>query len=566
MTLRPLLLAAALLAAPLAAPVTAQGLSGPYLAARIAGYSNDYAAAAAYYDRLIAAGEPSPAILENAVVIYAALGDVDRAARAANLLVEGGGQSQFADGARLVAFLQEADYAAALALIDDRGVAGALLDGLLRGWIAAASGDMSRALDLFDTLAENEGFANIAHLHKAFALAMAGDYEGADDILSGRAHGPLGATTRGIEAHAQVLMQLDRPDDARELLDQANEATNSPVLQALSTRLEAGEEIAYDFLTVPPQGMAEAYFTLAAIFAGETSPTFTLLSARAATALRPDHLDALVLTAELLDEQGQHDLANGVLNRVPRDHPSFFGAEITRAEVLLASGKEDAAVEVLSALTKSNADRLPVWSAYGDTLRRLERFEESAAAYDRAIALLEGESERDWYLYYVRGIALERQGEENWSRAEADFRRALELNPDQPLVLNYLGYGLVERRESLDEALGMIERAVAARPGDGYITDSLGWVLYRLGRYEEAVEPMERAAGLEPLDPIVNDHLGDVLWAVGREREARFQWRRALSFDPEETEAIRIRRKLEVGLDAVLVEEGAPSLLEAAQD
>ncbi|UWQ17878.1 tetratricopeptide repeat protein [Jannaschia sp. M317] len=564
MLFRSLLVASTLLIAPLGAAVQAQGLSGPYLAARIAGYSNDYDNAATYYDALIARGAANPRILENAVVIYSAVGDFDRAARAAGLLRASNTPSQFADGAELVNFLREGDYDAALALIDERGVAGALLDGLLRGWIAVGQGRTEDALAALDALATTEGFAPIAHLHRAYVLAWSGDFAGADEILSGRAFGPIGVSSRGVEAHAQILLQLDRSDDALEMLAQANDATNSPALQDLAARVEAGQDIGWNFITQAPDGMAEAYFTLAAIFAGETSPTFTLLSARAANALRPSHMEALVLTAELLEEQGQYDLANEVLNRVPRNHPAFFGAEITRAEVLLASGKEDAAVEVLSALTKSNPERREVWAAYGDTLRRLDRFAESTSAYGQAISMIEEESRRDWYLHYVRGITQERQ--DLWDAAEADFRKALELNPDQPQVLNYLGYGLVEKRVKLAEALDMIERAVAARPDDGYITDSLGWVYYRLGRYEEAVAPMERAAQLEPLDPIINDHLGDVLWTVGRKREAEFQWHRALSLDPEEDEAVRIRRKLEVGLDVVLEEEGGAGPLKAAQD
>ena len=147
-----------------------------------------------------------------------------------------------------------------------------------------------------------------------------------------------------------------------------------------------------------------------------------------------------------------------------------------------------------------------------------------------------------------------------WPKADRDFREALRLNPDQPLVLNYLGYSLVEKKIQLDEALIMIEKAVELRPESGFIVDSLGWVLFRMGRYDEAVPHLERAAQLEPIDPIINDHLGDGYWSVGRKREAHFQWRRALSFDPEEAEADRIRRKLEVGLDQVLQEEGAEPL------
>ncbi len=270
-----------------------------------------------------------------------------------------------------------------------------------------------------------------------------------------------------------------------------------------------------------------------------------------------------MLTADLLESQGQHDLAAAALTAVPQSDPAFFGAEIARARVLLESGREDAAVEVLLALTRSESSRKEVWAAYADALRRLDRHAAAVEAYDRAIALDGGADSENWFWIYARGISQEQTGD--WAGAEADFRRALELTPEQPNVLNYLGYGLVEQRAKLDEALDMIERAVAARPDDGYITDSLGWALYRLGRYEDAVAPMEKAVELLPLDPLVNDHLGDVLWTVGRKREAEFQWKRALSLDPEE-QVERIERKLEVGLDAVLEAEGGAGPIEAVDN
>jgi tetratricopeptide (TPR) repeat protein len=193
--------------------------------------------------------------------------------------------------------------------------------------------------------------------------------------------------------------------------------------------------------------------------------------------------------------------------------------------------------------------------ALADAYRRDERFEEARAAYDAAVARLPASDAGHWVLYFSRGICAERLGD--FTAAEADMREALRLNPDEPRVLNYLGYSFVDRGENLDEALGMIERAVAREPGSGYIIDSLAWAYYRLGRYADAVQPMEQASLLEPVDPIVTDHLGDVYWAVGRTREAEFQWHRALSYGPEEKDAARIRAKLEKGLDTVLAEEGA---------
>jgi len=200
-----------------------------------------------------------------------------------------------------------------------------------------------------------------------------------------------------------------------------------------------------------------------------------------------------------------------------------------------------------------------VYSALGDIQRQQENYRAAVKAYDQALDFTEADASTRWFLLYARGISHERL--DQWDQAESDFRAA----SDQPQVLNYLGYSLVEKQINLDEALDMIERAVAARPDSGYIVDSLGWVLYRLGRYDEAVVHMEQAVELMAVDPVVNDHLGDVFWAVGRFREAEFQWKRALSFvDPEDTNAEadpeRIRRKLEIGLDAVLAEEGAAPL------
>jgi tetratricopeptide (TPR) repeat protein len=290
-----------------------------------------------------------------------------------------------------------------------------------------------------------------------------------------------------------------------------------------------------------------------------------MIYARTAGYLRPDHVEAILLTADIFDTQGQYDLAVETFARIPPESTAFHVAEIGRAEALYASDRKEAAIEVLQSLTRSHADLVVVHVALGDALRRDEQLAAAIKAYNAAIALIAEPSERHWGLFYSRGICHERQAA--WDAAEADFRKALALNPDQPQVLNYLGYSFVDRGQNLDEALDMIERAVAAQPDAGYIIDSLAWAYFRLGRYQDALAPMERASVLEPVDAVVTDHLGDVYWSVGRRLEAQFQWRRALSFDPAEKDATRIRRKLEIGLDGVLAEEGAAPLkpIDAAQ-
>ncbi|MBT8411874.1 MAG: tetratricopeptide repeat protein, partial [Octadecabacter sp.] len=263
---------------------------------------------------------------------------------------------------------------------------------------------------------------------------------------------------------------------------------------------------------------------------------------------------------------GQYDAAAETFARVATTDPRFPDAEMGRADALRAAGRFDAAAEVLTQLTRSYPDQPLAYASLGDVYRQQEKFEAAGRAYSDAITIYPEGSSILWWLHYSRGITFERL--DQWPEAEADFRRALALNPDHPSVLNYLGYSLVDRGMNFDEALGMIETAVAARPDNGAIVDSLAWVYYKLGRYQDAVTPMERAAELEPNDPILSDHLGDVYWMVGRTVEARFQWRRALSFGPEPEEAERIRRKLAVGLDAVYAEEGvtpAPAV-EVASD
>jgi Flp pilus assembly protein TadD len=191
----------------------------------------------------------------------------------------------------------------------------------------------------------------------------------------------------------------------------------------------------------------------------------------------------------------------------------------------------------------------------GDILRRRARFAEAAQAYDRALARLPAVRAHDWPIFFARGISRERSG--NWPGAEADFLRALELAPDQPYVLNYLAFTWADRGENLGRARQMLERAVAQRPQDGNIADSLGWVLFRSGDLAGAIHWLERAVELEPRSATINDHLGDAYWAAGRTNEARFQWRRALGLEPDALDAARIEAKLANGLPATGVPQAA---------
>ncbi len=359
------------------------------------------------------------------------------------------------------------------------------------------------------------------------------------------------------------MSQLERNDDAIARIDEMFGGDLDPEVAQLRDRLAAGEQVPFARIGSAKDGLAEVFYSLGRALMSDTGGEYTLLYSRAAEYLNPGFVDAIIMSAELLESLDRLELAAETYRRVPRDDPSFHAAEMGRAETLRRADKTDAAIEVLVQLSQTHGDLPAIHVALADLYRQLERFDEAVAAYDRALDLYAERETEQWFVHYARAISHERL--DNWPEAEADFRKALELNPGQPQVLNYLGYSLVEKQIKLDEALSLIEQAVASQPNSGYIVDSLGWVLYRLGRYDEAIGHMERAAELMPVDPVVNDHLGDVLWAVGRHTEAEFQWKRALSFVDKENpspdiEPDRIRRKIEVGLDRVLAEEGAPPL------
>lgn len=532
--------------------------AGAYLAARVAGNSSDYRAAADWFARALIADPANAALLESSVIAQIALGDFPQAAETARRLQQTGSESQVGQIALLASQAKADDFEAILRDGKEGATVGALPDGLIAAWAELGSGRMTEALAGFEKLAKVEGMQAFGLYHKALALASAGDFEGADDILSGRASGTLQVMRRGVIAHAQILSQLERNADAKALLDRSFGAEGDPGIDAMRSRLKAGETLPYDIARSATDGIAEVFFTIATAMNGEAEIGFTLIHARVAAYLRPDHSDAVLLTAGLLEAQGQPELATAAYAQIAPTDPAFHVAEIGRAEALYVTGKKEAAIEVLTGLTRSHAGIMGVHLALGDALRREQKFEGAIAAYDAAIALIPKPEARHWVLYYSRAICKERQ--KDWAGAEVDFRQALVLQPDQPQVLNYLGYSFLDRNENLDEALGMIERAVAAEPESGYIVDSLAWALYRLGRFEDAVAPMEKASLLEPVDPVVTDHLGDVYWAVGRRLEAAFQWQRAASFEPAEKDALRIKRKLEIGLDAVLAEEGAAPL------
>ncbi|MEL6100139.1 MAG: tetratricopeptide repeat protein [Pseudomonadota bacterium] len=568
---RPIRFAIAFFAAMLAADTVlaqARSAAGAYLAGRQAIRDSDYASAAMFYTQALARDRGNADLMEETVLAQLYLGRVDRALPIARIMEERSLRSQAAHMATVVDLLQRENYEGYLARDPETQGIVPLVDMLLEAWSLFGVGDVEAGIAAFDNVAEQAGLKGFATYHKALALAVSGDFEAAAGIFENDEEAAALQTRRGVMARAEILSQLGSNEDALAILRNAfGEATDNE-LTAMTTALEAGETLPFTHATSVSDGVAEVFYSVAGALQNEAGANYSLLFGRLARYMRPNHVDATLLNAELLEELGQYDLAIAEYKGVSASHPAFHAAELGRVAALRESGKPDAAIEALEQLANRFPELPVVHSTLGDVLRQQEDYADAIGSYDRALELTGDTAQSVWFLLYARAISYERLG--RWDEAEADFRKALALNPGQPQVLNYLGYSLVEKQINLEEALRMIEEAVAGSPDSGYIVDSLGWVLYRLGRYDEAVVQMERAVELMPIDPVVNDHLGDVYWAVGRFREAEFQWSRALSFvdedDPGEADPVRIRRKLNVGLDTVLAEEGAPPLKVANDD
>ena len=554
-------LGAGLLAVPVPPASAQQGVAGALLAAREAGQRSDFAGAIVFLERLHALNPEDLPTLDALVLNALSIGDIATATRHARVLAARDPSNPVAALVMITDAFARGDAAQVLQTAASGAALHPLIAALSRAWAHLLAGSMSDAQTAFDDVATIEGMQAFAVYCRALALAMVGDVEGALALIEDPSLGVDRALNRrGFLAYALLLAQVERFDDALALIDGVFAANADPLLGVMRDSFGRGQALPLDLIDTPAKGMAEVFSVMASAMQSADNQHEALLYAQAAVWLNPGLSDAQLMVARLLEDLGQADAAAQAYARIPEGDAFSMAARMGQAQVLEGRGQRAEAIAILQALTQGNPESFAAHSVLGDFLRRDDQFAAADAAYTRALDLLAATGRPpEWQTLFARAIARSRL--DDWSLAEADFRAALEIEPDQPQVLNYLGYSLVERGEKLDEALEMIERAVAGDPSSGYILDSLAWALFRLGRYTESLPHMERAVEMMPTDAILNDHLGDVYYAVGRFREARFQWRRALSFAPaDDLDEDRIRRKLEIGLEAVRAEAGEQPL------
>ena len=539
----------------IAGMVRAEISFGGYLAGRHALSTKDFDAASTYLSRAIEDDIENPELLNGLISVQVSLGDIGAAKISSDNLDLLGVQTQLSNMVKIAIQLRNRDFDNAKQQIENEQGINPLLDKIVTGWAFADQGNFEDAETIFDEIGKGSSLAQFSQMQKASMLAAYGRYESALNTIGNLEKNSNRISIDARALKVQLLLKLDNKEEATEYFSKIfGNGVNS---DAANLRMQVEDHPnAYSIeesLSLEA-GIAYAFYAIADILKDDADPNTALLYVRLAQYLNENSQKAILLAADLLEQMGQYDLAVAEYAKISPSSSYFLSSELGRVGALRDGGKTEAALEVLYYLSREFSDIGIVHNSLGDFLRREERYSEAKIAYDRAVDIYRENNNVSWVVLYARGITHERLQE--WDKAESDFRNALTINPDQANVLNYLGYSLIDRGEKLDEAMTMIEKAVSLQPESGYIVDSLAWGLFKLGKYETAIPHMEKAAELMPVDPIVTDHLGDLYWAVGRQLEAKFQWRRALSFDPELKDATRIREKLRIGLDRVLVNEG----------
>jgi len=523
-------------------------VSGSYLSGNLAAAEGDLDSAAGFYAETLQEDPANSELLTRAFLFSATVGDTERAIALARRIAK---QQPDARAARLVLSVSEfakKDYAGAAVDIrqSSQGPFTSLTKSLLEAWALAGQHDFDGAMKALDTLQSQGGTQGLYALHKALLLDFAGRPEAATaykTAMTVLANGP-----RVAEAYGRYLEIHGDAAAAKAVYSKlAQDNPGHPMLGIGLARIAAGKR-PKPMVETATQGAAESLFGIASSLNEDRSADVAIFYLNLSLYLRPDLDLARVLLADHYEKRLKFDIANAIYKKIDASSPYYNMVQTQSAINEGRLGNNDKAVVELKAMAAQRPNDVDVWTSLGDLYRAQEKYPDAAAAYDHAVAATSATDERRWGLLYARGVALERS--KHWDEAERDLKEALRLKPDQPQVLNYLGYSWVDQGRNLKEAVGMLEKARGLRPLDGYIVDSVGWAYYRLGRYKEATNALEEAVLLTPADPTINDHLGDAYWKVGRKNEARFQWNHALGLEPQADQKSAIEKKLLRGLDA----------------
>jgi Flp pilus assembly protein TadD len=548
-------LAAFLVAAPIelsAQAPSAQDLSGmtaagSYLAARHAGQQRDAGAAAAFYGAALKRDPKNGDLLDRTFLSLLVDGDIEDSVKYAERIAQADKSDRVAQLVLGVHALKHRQYAAARRDLAQsiRGPITDLTATLLSAWSMYGTGDSKGALAAIDRLAGPDWYAIFKELHAGMISDIAGNKKEAGKRLE-HAYKLDGTALRVVEAYGSWLSRNASAKEALDVFETLDKALpRHPLVVEAMNQVKAGQKLPL-LVSNAQAGAAEALYGLGASLGRRGGEDLGLVYLQLSLYLVPNHPLALLSLADLYESLKKPELAIKAYERIPANSPLHRNAAIQMASNLDALDRSDEAAKHLEALVKEHPDDLEAIMALGNVLRGHKKFAECADVYTKGVDTLKQPEKANWVIFYFRGICYERSHQ--WPKAETDLKKALDLFPEQPHVLNYLGYSWVDQGVHLDEGMDMIKRAVQQRPDDGYIVDSLGWAYFRTGNYPEAVKQLERAIELKPEDPTINDHLGDAYWRIGRTLEAKFQWAHARDLKPDPEDLPKIEAKLKDGL------------------
>jgi len=523
-------------------------MSGSYLAARHASVERDSASAAAFYRSALRIDPKNNELLDRAFISSLADGDIDEAVKLADRILTVDKSNRVARLVIGVRDLKAKKYASAQLNINQsiRGPITDLVATLLSGWASFGAGDTKAAVANIDKLTGPEWYPIFKDMHAGMILELAGKEKDAGARLE-RAYKLDDSMLRVADDYARWLSR-NKDDAAATAIYEAfdKKLPRHPLVQEDLRESRAGKKM-QPLVDSPQTGAAEALYGIGAQLTRHGGEDLALVYLQLALYLAPNHPLALLSLADLYESVKKPAMAIKVYERMPAGSVLKRNAQIQLATNLDAADRSDEAIKILKGVTAEDSKDVEAIMALGNIERGRKKFADCAQTYSQGISALPDANEKtNWVYFYYRGICEERS--KQWNKAEADMRKALDLQPEQPHVLNYLGYSWIDQGINLDEGMKMIKRAVDQRPDDGYIVDSLGWAYFRIGNYEDAVKNLERAIDLKPEDPTINDHLGDAYWRIGRTLEAKFQWAHARDLKPEPEDLPKIEAKIDNGL------------------
>jgi tetratricopeptide (TPR) repeat protein len=521
--------------------------SGSFLAAQHASRDRDAAAAATFYRSALRSDPKNNELLDRTFLSVLLNGEVEEAVRLADRVLQVDKEDRIAHLVLGVRAIKQKQYQVARQQLAQsvRGPITDLAAALLAAWTQDTAAESKAAVDSIDKLSGPDWYGIFKELHAGMILDVAGQKKDAGKRLE-HAHQLDPSALRVVQAYGSYQSRNGSKDDALKTFKAFDEMLpRHPLITDAIADLNAGKKLPI-LVDSPQAGAAEVLYGLGAALGRRGGEDLGLIYLQLSLYLAPSHQLALLSLADLYEGLKKPELAIKTYERMPPNSPLERSALIQRAIDLDGSDRSDEAKADLQKLIAASPTDLEAITALGNLERGRKQFAECADTYAKALAATPSPDKSAWTLFYFRGICYERS--KQWPKAEVDLKKALELFPDQPHVLNYLGYSWVDKGMNLDEGMRMITRAVEQRADDGYIVDSLGWAYYRIGKYDEAVKHLDRAVELKPEDPTINDHLGDAYWKVGRTVEARFQWAHARDLGPEPDELPAIEAKLKSGL------------------